>query len=296
MDKNFTFTVSKTIFLILVENLVALAFSGCAWLDAKQRQAIYRPTAGISADFSGLHVGDMRFFVDVPQPGAQHLEMWWLPQADPTAPTLLYFHGTFRTLHDNLHKMEALREAGFSVLALEYRGWGMSSPLIPSEISILQDADVAWAVLQRREPRPAQRVIYGHSMGAGVAVDLASRLQAKTDYGALVLESAFSSFSDLADEAGLLPRLIFTLSKERFDSIEKIKRVNAPVLMIHGNLDSTVPIALSQTLFAAANPPKEWFALVGGHHSDLDLVDPLQYQSLLKAFKSRYMSASQSLN
>lgn len=282
--------------------LSLLSTSGCAWLDARQRQIIYRPTQGVPADFAGLRAGDERYFVDVPQAAAhrnsdaatvgsaaQRVEMWWLPQADKNAPTLLYFHGTFRTLFDNVHKIEALREAGFAVLAVEYRGWGLSTPITPSEQSILQDADVAWAELQRREPRAKRRVIYGHSMGSGVAVDLASRLRARSDYGALILEAAITSFSDVAREAGLLAWFISRFNNERFASIEKIAQVQAPLLMIHGSLDTTIPIRVGKKLFAAANPPKQWLTIEGGDHSDLDQIGHAQYQAGLQRFMNKFL-------
>ncbi len=280
--------------------MLALSVSGCAWLDAKQRQAIYRPTQGVPADFAGLRAADERYFVNLPQTPAapaadpnaaaiQRLEMWWLPHAHESAPTLLYFHGTFRNLFENVHKIDSLREAGFAVLAVDYRGWGLSTPITPSEQTILQDADVAWSELQRREPRAAQRVIYGHSMGSGVAVDLASRLHANSDFGALILESAFSSFADVARGAGALASMLALVNNERFASIEKISKVHAPLLMIHGNADTTIPIALGKKLFDAASTPKQWLVIEGGAHSDLDEVGRAQYQAALQDFKSKYL-------
>jgi pimeloyl-ACP methyl ester carboxylesterase len=265
-----------------------LGASSCAWLDAKQRQIIYRPTQGAPDDFAGLTAGDERYFINVSTTDDQRVEIWWLPNANKTAPTLLYFHGTFRTLFQNMHKIEALREAGFAVLAVEYRGWGMSTPITPSEQTILQDADAAWDELQRREPRSKQRVIYGHSMGSGVAVDLASRLPSESDIGALILESAFSSFTDVASEAGLLTQFLSYLNNERFVSIEKIARVKAPLLMLHGSADSTIPVRLGEKLFAAANQPKQWLAIEGGGHSDLDQIAHSQYQATLQNFIKTY--------
>lgn len=276
------------LFLVLI--LTLLSSSGCAWLDTRQRQLIYRPTLGVPADFAGLRAGDERYFVPVPGVDAsQRVEMWWLPHTDQTAPTLLYFHGTLFSLFQNLHKIEALREAGFSVLAVDYRGWGLSTPIIPSEQTILQDADVAWAELLRREPRAARRVIYGHSMGSGVAVDLASRLRANTDYGALILESAFTSFPDVAREAGWLAQLLARFNQERFDSLAKIKQVQAPLLMIHGRLDTTVPLPLAEKLFAAANPPKHWLTIEGGSHADLDQIGHAPYQAAIRGFVNDYV-------
>ena len=285
--------LSKTSLLLTLMTISLFLVTGCAWLDTKQRQIIYRATPGMPADFAGLRPGDERFFIEVPQTGGQRMEMWWLPQSDKNAPTLLYLHGTFRTLFDNLHKIESLHAAGYAVLAVDYRGWGMSTPITPSEQTILQDTDAAWMELKRREPRATQRVIYGHSMGTGAAVDLASHLQANTDYGGLILESAFTSFSELAAESGFIARLIAALSNERFASIDKINRVNAPLLMLHGRLDTTIPMHLGEKLFAAANPPKQWQVIEGGAHSDLDLVDPTQYQDVLKEFKKTYLSSVQ---
>jgi pimeloyl-ACP methyl ester carboxylesterase len=279
------------IYKVLILLLVILGLSGCAWLDAKQREVIYRPTPGMASDLPSLRPGDERLFAEVPRSGGQRVELWWLPHADSKAPTLLYLHGTFRTLFENRHKIEALRAAGFSVLAVDYRGWGLSTPITPSEHTILQDADVAWSALVQREIRPAQRVIYGHSMGSAVAVDLASRLRAEADYGALILESAFTSFADVAGGAGFLARLLMNFSTERFASIEKIAQVRAPLLMLHGTLDTTIPIALSEELFTAANPPKQWQAIVGAAHSDLDVVGGASYKEVLRGFVQQFLPA-----
>jgi pimeloyl-ACP methyl ester carboxylesterase len=279
------------IYRLMILAFFILNLGACAWLDVKQREVIYRPTLGMASDVPSLRRGDERFFAEVPRSGGQRIELWWLPHADKTVPTLLYLHGTFRTLFENQHKIDALRAAGFSVLAVDYRGWGLSTPITPSEQTILQDADVAWAELQRRETRPGQRLIYGHSMGSAVAVDLASRLQAKQDYGALILESAFSSFSDLANESGFLARLLMVFSHERFASIEKIAKVNAPLLMIHGTQDTTIPIHLSEKLFSAAKPPKQWIAMEGGAHSDLHEVGGDSYQNALRNFVRQLLPA-----
>lgn len=287
--RQFRFSVTVVICRWLVL-LTLLGSSGCAWLDSHQRQIIYRPTLGVPADFVGLRAGDDRYFLSLPDVHpAQHVAVWWLPGPTPEAPTLLYLHGTFRNLFQNLHKIDALRDAGYAVLAVDYRGWGESSVIIPSEASIRQDAELAWAELKKRQPAASQRVIYGHSMGCGAAVDLASRLS-QADFGGLVLESAFTSFDDVAHEAGTLASLVNVFNRERFASIEKIGRVQAPLLMLHGTLDATIPIRLGQKLFAAANPPKQWLAIEGAAHSDLDQVNPALYQATLRGFAAMYLS------
>ena len=267
-----------------------LALGGCAGFDTWQRQIIYRPTLSQFADNTALRPGDRRFFLPVPgTPGPQRIELWWLPQSDPAAPVVLYLHGTLHHLESNRHKMEALREAGFSVLALDYRGWGQSSAITPSEQSITEDAAVAWTELQRRAPQARQRVIYGHSMGSGVAVSLASQLP-PADYGALILESAFTSFADVAHAAGFWAGVLAHFTNERFASVNKIGQIHAPLLMLHGSQDTTIPMALGEKLFAAANAPKQWLGIEGGGHSDLDLVAHDRYQAALVAFRMRYLS------
>ncbi len=291
------------VFLAAIQ--LAILSSGCVWLDAKQRNIIYRPTPGVPTDFVGLRLGDERYFVNVPLPALQErsantsataqateqIEMWWLPHPDAQAPTLLYYHGTFRNLYQNLPKINALRQAGFAVLAVEYRGWGRSSVIVPSEQTIVQDALLGFEELRRRQPVASQRILYGHSMGSGVAVEIASRLKAPGDFGAIILESALTSFPDVASEASWLGRLVAAFNNERFASIEKIAKMQAPLLMLHGTQDTTVPIALGQKLFDAANAPKQWVSIQGGAHSNLQDVGAAAYQNALLRFKNLYVPA-----
>jgi len=116
------------------------------------------------------------YFLNLPTQGAPaRITLWWLPNSEAQTPTRLYLHGTFRNLEGNRHKINALRQAGQRA--------GVGLPRLgpkqchhASEETIVADARLAWAELVRREPRPTLRVIYGHSMGSSVAVDLASEL------------------------------------------------------------------------------------------------------------------------
>ena len=188
--------------------LLALAtgLGGCAWLDAKQRQLALRPSATPvgAAEAMRWQPRDERLLLRAASAPGEQLALWWLPHADANAPTLLYLHGTLRTLYGNAPKIEALRAAGFSVLAVDYRGWGDSSAIVPSEASIVADAWQAWAELQRRQPQPGRRVLFGHSMGSAVAVTLASQLRHGQDYGALALEAPFNRIADVRCRGRLL--------------------------------------------------------------------------------------------
>lgn len=269
---------------------LALTLGGCAWLDSKQRELVLRPTPGAPPDFNGLRPGDESFATLVPgtEPGTRHsVQMWWLPHAQDSAPTLLYLHGTFRNLYRNIQKIDALRDAGFSVLAVDYRGWGDSTPIIPSEATIYADADVAWNELQRRQPDPRRRVIYGHSMGGGVAVDLASRKRYGSDYAALILESTFTRMPDVAAANGVIGTVASWFASQEFDSMAKIGRVDAPVLMLHGDADKTVPVTLGRRLRDAAPAGTLWVEIPGGTHSRLHTDAPALYRQALLSLRDR---------
>ena len=258
---------------------IAATLFGCAWLDTKQRELVYRPTPGRPASFTGLRPGDLEYAIGS---GADQVHFWWLPNADPQAPTLLYLHGTFRNIYQNLRKVEALRDAGFSIVALDYRGWGESTPILPSEASIYADANLAWGELERRQSDPRKRVIFGHSMGSGVAVELASQRHGGVDYGALILESSFTRLPDVAKANGNLGTFAALFATQEFDSLGKIGRVDAPILMLHGSADNTVPVALGRRLFEAAPKGTRWVEIENGSHSGLDREAPQQYRQAVR--------------
>ena len=305
--------VQRALRLALGLSVLGAALPGCAWIELKQRELALRPTPGRPAslppDAKLFRPGDERWLVPVAGPDGsdradrtdgteQHLALWWLPHREPGAPTLLYLHGTFRNLYLNLPKIDALRSAGFSVLAVDYRGWGDSSPIVPSEATIAADAARAWAEMQRRQPQAGRRVIFGHSMGTAVAVRLAATLRGGTDhgadYGALVLESAFTRLPDVAREAGFWGRVAGSLITLEFDSLARIGAIDAPIVMLHGELDRTVPVALGRRLRDAAPPGVRWVEVAGGGHSQLHVQAAELYRRTFAELIARLPSAAAS--
>ena len=266
--------------------LLAAVLCGCAALDEWQRGVALRPTptrpGQLEQAAPSFKPGDQRLVQTAPGT-TQDVALWWLPQPDPQAPALLYLHGTFRNLYGNLSKINALREAGYAVLAVDYRGWGDSAPIVPSEASINADAQLAWAEFQRRAPDPALRVIFGHSMGGAVAVTLASGLKGGSDYAALVLESTFNRMPDVAAAAGFWGRIAASATTLDFDSQSRIGRVDAPITLLHGTADTTVPVELGRKLRDAAPPGARWVEFAGGSHSRLHEELPQLYQDTLKS-------------
>ena len=258
--------------LALVSGQMA-GLSGCAWLDVKQRGWIYRPTPGQWRDWQAITPHDEPVWLTraperVGDP-AQRLRAVWVPGPTPGAPSVLYLHGTFRNLFQNRSKIAAIHAAGFSVLAVDYRGWGESTAALPSEASIFEDAELAYAEWQRRVPNPAARILFGHSMGTGVAVELALRHRAPAGYAALVLESAMTSMPDIARDQGVLGTMAAWLTTQQFASINKIDQISAPKWFLSGTADDTVPSRQTERLYRAAHDPRQLVLFDGGSHSGL---------------------------
>jgi pimeloyl-ACP methyl ester carboxylesterase len=265
------------------------SLGGCAWLERHERRLALRPTPTqpqhLATAQAAFRPGDTRELVVLP--GGEQVAMWWLPPADAEAPTLLYLHGTFRNLYQNMPKIEALRAAGFGIVAVDYRGWGDSSAIVPSEATIHADALLAWAELQRRQPRADRRVIYGHSMGGAVAVALAATLQGQGEgrvYDRLILESTFTTMPDVAAAAGFWGRLAAGATTLAFDSLSRIGRVDAPILILHGDADKTVPVALGRRLRDAAPAGTRYVEFAGGTHSRLQSDAPEAYRQAIVDF------------
>lgn len=251
---------------------LSMALGACASLDAWQREKLYRPSRfadpsqwqQLLAQRPELEA----IMLPAGDPGEQVQVLRWPAVAGQTSPVrVLYLHGTYRHAWQNLAKAAPMQQAGMDVYLLDYRGWGASSPRLPDEASIHADAWTAWQALQPAPGTPAVRwVVYGHSMGSGVAVKLAERLAGSRATCALVLESALTSFPDVAQAAaGWLGQLLARTGKDRMASIDRIAAVDPPIWFFHGSQDDTVPMALGRRLYEQAPEPKHWFDWPLGH-------------------------------
>ena len=178
-------------------------------------------------------------------------------------PVVLYFHGNGGALALRAPRFEPLVADGAGLLALSYRGYGGSTGR-PSEAGLLRDADAVYAFAAARYP--AERlVLYGESLGTAVAVALAAEHQV----GKIVLETPFTSAVALGAAAyPFLP--VRLLMRDQFRSDQRIAKVTAPVLVLHGARDEVVPIGHGERLYARIAAPKRFVRFAEGHHSDLD--------------------------
>jgi fermentation-respiration switch protein FrsA (DUF1100 family) len=187
----------------------------------------------------------------------------WHVQAKPGHPVVLYFHGNGDYLAGFFGRFREIIADGTGVVALSYRGYAGSSGQ-PSEHGLLRDAAAAYAFTIARY-RTDQIVVWGFSLGSGVAVALA----ADHPVGKLVLEAPYTSIADVAASAFWFAP-VRLLMRDQFRSDERIARVKAPLLMMHGALDPTIPVTFGERLFALANEPKRFVRLARGGQNDLD--------------------------
>jgi fermentation-respiration switch protein FrsA (DUF1100 family) len=187
----------------------------------------------------------------------------WFVAPQDGKPLLLYFHGNGGALRYRVERFRHFIAAGVGLLALEYRGYGGNSGS-PSEKGFIADAEAAYAYAAARYPKE-QIVVWGESLGSGVAVALA----AEKPVGRVILEAPFTSTEAIAAQRyWYLPVSLLMLDQYRSDT--RIGKVTAPLLILHGVQDRTVPYAMGEHLFELANKPKHIVRFLDGGHEDLD--------------------------
>jgi fermentation-respiration switch protein FrsA (DUF1100 family) len=196
--------------------------------------------------------------------------MSWYRPADGDRPTMIYFHGNGGHIGYRAAKVRPYLDAGFGLLLVSYRGYG-GNPGSPDEEGLYADGRAAMAFVAARGVPPARTVIYGESLGTGVAVHIAAgQAHLSRPVGALVLEAPLSSAADVgAHHYPWAP--VRWLMKDRFDSKAKIAAVGTPVFVLHGERDRVVPIRFGRALFAAAVDPKESLWLPDADHDNLEV-------------------------
>jgi len=264
--------------------LILAVLAGCSTLDQRQREWIFQPSdrtwwGGLAAA-EGMQDAWIEFRSDATGDPVR-LHALWAPHPRADAPVLLYLHGARYDVRGSAHRMRRLQELGFAVLGVDYRGFGQSSAVLPSETYALEDAQAAWDWLGRQHPdRP--RYVFGHSLGGAIAVRLAST---RDDVAGLIVEGGFTSIPDLVRHFkwGWLP--VGPLITQRFEADAHIRRVRAPVLVVHGGADRLIPPALGRALYDAAPQPKRFVLVDGGSHHNTNTVgQPLYRQAMAELF------------
>ena len=206
------------------------------------------------------------------------LNAYFLPSPG-SSKVLLWFHGNAENIGMGLWQMKEFAQLGVNILAVDYRGYGKSEGS-PDEAGVYRDGEAAYRYLvESRHFDPKDIFVYGHSLGGAVAVDLASRHEC----GGLIVESSFTSVRDLARRIYRLPLMEY-VPKSRFDSLAKMARVRAPLLIIHGTDDRVIPFEMGRKLYEAAREPKAFLPIEGAGHDDPYVMGGEKYFERLREF------------
>lgn len=227
---------------------------------------------------------------EIPTEDGITLVGWVIPAApDPMGFWLLICHGNAGNISDFDRPVHyaGLQRLGLSLLAFDYRGYGESGGA-PSEEGLYRDARAAYRYLREKQGVPDDRIIvFGHSLGSAVAIDLASRVPA----AALIVEGAFTSAVDRGQE--LYPFIpVRWIATSRFGSMKKMAEIKVPKLFLHASGDEVIPLRHGRRLFEAAPPPKTFVELQGGHGDAFD-VDSVNYFGSIAQFLASLSSRSE---
>lgn len=274
--------------LILASLATAIALTvGCATLEERQREWIFQPSdrawGGSASLAEGMDDVWIAFRSQVTGKDARLHGLWLAAEEKPaTAPVLLYLHGARWNVAGSAPRIRRMQQLGFSVLAIDYRGFGKSGRDLPSEDMAYEDARAAWDWLARQYPeRP--RYVFGHSLGGAIAIDLASKVE---DEQGVIVEGTFTSIPDVASSMkwGWLP--LGPLITQRFESVRKVAKVHSPLLVVHGSEDNLIPSALGQRLYEAATGRKQFLLVDGGTHFSTMAVGQQEYRKAVSQFFS----------
>lgn len=273
----------------ILGGLALLAYaSATAYLRLKEKSFVFHPAErGVALPAPSLKLRQHRIAYGSTDGTA--LTAWIVPaaHADSTGMWMLICHGNYGNIgYGQRPEFYAFaRDLGLNLFAFDYRGFGESAGT-PDESGLYDDAMASYRYLTDSLHVPSsQIVIFGHSLGSGVATELASRVPA----AALVLEGAFTSVVDRGQE--LYPILpVSLLATQRFASIEKIGSVEVPKLFLHSPEDEVIPYAHGERLFAAAHEPKRLIAVRGGH-MDAYTLDKATYFGALGELLQQVMPA-----
>jgi uncharacterized protein len=242
---------------LLLALAVAAYIVACGYLFVFQRDYVFEPGGTLVSPeergLQGVEVVTLRARDGTTLTG-------WFAEAAPGQPTILYFHGNAGNLAGRSARFAEILDSGFGLLAVSYRGYAGSEGS-PSEAALFSDG---LEIFDWLSAHTRQIVIHGESLGTAVATHVAAERNAL----ALVLEAPFTAALDIA--AATYPWVpVGLLMRDPFLSREAIKRVEEPVLILHGTADAVVPVEHGKKLFAAAREPKQLAILDGAGHSDL---------------------------
>ncbi|WFE70915.1 alpha/beta hydrolase [Halomonas sp. M1] len=249
-----------------------------ALMWAFQERLLYLPNAGREHIATPSDRGLVWEVVTLTTEDNVALDAWWVPAPNPRA-SLLFFHGNAGNISHRLESIAQFQRLGLSVLIVDYRGYGRSEGS-PSETGTALDARAAWQWLRDEGNETDEIVVFGRSLGAAVAAELAASLKEHhAAPAAVILESPFRSVPELAQQ--LYPFLPARwLARIDYPVENYVTQISAPLLVIHSRDDEIIPFAQGEAVYQAAQEPKQLLEIQGGHNTGFLDSEPTYSESI----------------
>lgn len=278
-----------TYLLVWVGILAALSYCAvCILIFLQQPRFIFFPSSIIETTptFLNLHYEEVWLPVKIKSHQVEYIHGWWLKPNQSNGKVILYLHGNGINIGANITHASRFSQLGFSVLLIDYRGYGRSQGRFPNEKRVCEDAAIAWNYLvQQRKIAPSQIFIYGHSLGGAIAIDLAIK---QPNAAGLIVESSFTSIRQVVAYRNIFRMFpVDLILTQRFDSIQKVPQLKMPVLFIHGVSDVTIPAFMSEELYNAAPKLKKLLLVPGAGHNNVAEVASVEYLQAVLFFCNR---------
>ncbi|MEC4803840.1 MAG: alpha/beta hydrolase [Jaaginema sp. PMC 1079.18] len=260
---------------------ILLCFAIYIW----QNRLIFVPTQELTATPKAYKFDYQEVWLPVPVPkSCDRLHGWWIETPQTPTKTLLLLHGNGENISENLDRAAVFQRLGLQILLIDYRGYGRSEGKFPTEAQVYEDAAIAFEYLvTERQIAPQDIIVYGHSLGGAIAIDLA---QNHPHLAGLIVESSFTSMRAMADFLGgiynFLP--IDWILHQHFNSMAKLPHLSLPILYIHGTQDRVVPYTMSQTLYEATSGLKKLLIVPQADHNNVAEMGRQDYVNAIAEF------------
>jgi fermentation-respiration switch protein FrsA (DUF1100 family) len=250
----------------IIITLAILYISCLSYLYINQRDILFKPSGKITSSnlplYTSLVASDFN--------SKKHYILMKHHDAEQGEKTVIYFHGNAGNISGRYDRLKQFIDNGFGVLAVSYSGYAGTGGYTEeiNEQQLYSDARTAMRNLKHKNVQSQDIILYGESLGTGVAAQLATEYEVALT----ILQSPYTSIPDMAQEQyPFLPAISF-LVKDKFNSLNKIHKLNSPLLILHGENDNLIPISQAEALFNKAREPKKFVRFPDTRHNDFDFA------------------------
>ncbi len=258
----------------------------------QQPRLLYKPSHELQTTPESHNLNYEEVWIPAIAHPQEHLHSWWIPKEKNRVGTLIYFHGAGLNIGYNVTQVHWLRQLGFDVLLVEYRGYGLSEGGFPTEQSFYEDAEAALRYVTQNQRIPTDEIlVYGHSLGGAISIDLATK---HPDLAGIIVQNSFTSMAEMVARstyARWFP--VQAILHQRFESLQKVSQLQTPILLIHTTGDPMIPFQMSQRLYHEARAPKELILVKSDvhHNAGAEFKTP-EHLDKIKTFAIKALSAT----